>query len=170
MLLTMNDSGWNNRCDPPWSDAELEIKIRNAWTYGQNRPGCKSPTFKVERLTSARPEGGWAHMLNNEQMAELFNPSHTSILDRMYSEEEDTEIPEAVDDEGFDFSTVESEGEEKENIWHDVLDFSLIQTDGEYVIYNCLIDHGINTLIATNDHGKTTTALESTSHISYRLD
>ncbi len=56
IFATLNESGWNGRCDPPWGDSELEVKIRNAWTYGQNRPGCKAPTYRVEKLTAARPD------------------------------------------------------------------------------------------------------------------
>jgi hypothetical protein len=56
IFATLDESGWNGRCDPPWGDGELEVKIRNAWTYGQNRPGCKAPTYRVEKLTAVRPD------------------------------------------------------------------------------------------------------------------
>ncbi len=64
----LSDSGWNGRCDPPWGDSELEAKIRNAWTYGQNRPGIKSPTWKAQRLTKAST--AWSHM-TDAQLSEF---------------------------------------------------------------------------------------------------
>lgn len=34
---------WNDRCAPPWSPEELERKTANAFRYGQEAPGSKSP-------------------------------------------------------------------------------------------------------------------------------
>jgi hypothetical protein len=34
-------SGWNNKCDPPWSADELESLISHVARYTQNRPGSK---------------------------------------------------------------------------------------------------------------------------------
>ena len=36
--------GWNDRCSPPWAPDELKHKVANAFAYGQNAPGSKSPT------------------------------------------------------------------------------------------------------------------------------
>lgn len=36
--------GWNDRCSPPWMPDELERKVANAYAYGQNGAGSKSPT------------------------------------------------------------------------------------------------------------------------------
>jgi hypothetical protein len=33
---------WNGRCSPPWTPAEIGIKCRNAYQYGQNEPGVKA--------------------------------------------------------------------------------------------------------------------------------
>ena len=41
-LELMFSTGWNDRCEPPWSAQELEVCIRNAYRYGQNRPGEKA--------------------------------------------------------------------------------------------------------------------------------
>ncbi len=49
---------WNGRCDPPWGHEELLAKIKNAWAYGQNRPGVKSPTWRMQRIN--RAHGGWS--------------------------------------------------------------------------------------------------------------
>lgn len=35
---------WNALCVPPWSAAELAVKARNAYAYGQNEPGAKTAT------------------------------------------------------------------------------------------------------------------------------
>ena len=32
-------SSWNDRCDPPWDNAELATKVSNAYRYAQNTPG-----------------------------------------------------------------------------------------------------------------------------------
>ena len=50
ILEVLNTSGWNDRCEPPWGDAELEKKIENAFRYGQNRAGCKSPTYRADEI------------------------------------------------------------------------------------------------------------------------
>lgn len=39
---------WNQRCSPPWELHDLERKVRNAYTYGQNAPGTASPTADFE--------------------------------------------------------------------------------------------------------------------------
>lgn len=172
ILLTLNESGWNARCEPPWGDAELEAKIKNAWTYGQNRPGSKAPTYKVERLTSARPEEGWAHSLTDEQLDELFNPE--SLLSKDWLPEadsdEDDDIPQdVVDDESY-FALDDAGDIERPSIWHDVLDFAQIKKVREYVIYNWLIAHGITHLIAKRGTGKTTVALDMAFHIACDMD
>lgn len=35
---------WNERCDPPWDDEELAIKVENAYGYAQNAPGVHAVT------------------------------------------------------------------------------------------------------------------------------
>jgi len=50
----LNESGWNERCDPSWDDDELEKKIENAYYYAQNRPGEKAETYLVQRLMRGR--------------------------------------------------------------------------------------------------------------------
>ena len=37
-----SESGWNARCEPPWDLSHLEVKIKNSYAFGQNRPGCKA--------------------------------------------------------------------------------------------------------------------------------
>lgn len=59
------NEGWNQRCDPMWSEAELTEKIRNAYSYGQNRVGAKAPSFTAQRLTEANKH------ITPEQLAAL---------------------------------------------------------------------------------------------------
>lgn len=40
---TLMSEHWNPRCSPPWDDDELATKVRNAYDYGQNEPGCDAP-------------------------------------------------------------------------------------------------------------------------------
>jgi hypothetical protein len=40
-LLT-EDNGWNERCDPAWSDGELEAILDHAFSYGKDRVGSKA--------------------------------------------------------------------------------------------------------------------------------
>lgn len=75
----INSSGWNARCEPPWGDAELEAKITNAYSYGQNRPGCKSPVYKAKQFMMARPEGGWGAYLTEERINEMFHPTRGNL-------------------------------------------------------------------------------------------
>lgn len=37
------DSGWNDRCEPPWELEDLKVKVQNAYAYAENPPGSKSP-------------------------------------------------------------------------------------------------------------------------------
>ena len=41
-LEVMFSSGWNDKCDPPWTPEELSVLIRNAYRYAQNQPGEKA--------------------------------------------------------------------------------------------------------------------------------
>lgn len=39
--LMVEKGGWNSKCEPPWDARELQVKVKNAYTYGQNRAGNK---------------------------------------------------------------------------------------------------------------------------------
>jgi hypothetical protein len=43
LVLELLAEHWNERCIPPWSDRELETKIRNAFRYGNEVPGAAAP-------------------------------------------------------------------------------------------------------------------------------
>lgn len=52
---------WNDRCSPPWEAEELAVKVRNAYAYGQNRPG--------QRLAALEPSL-WFDVLPANENAE----------------------------------------------------------------------------------------------------
>lgn len=70
-LRVLNESGWNERCEPAWDDGELEVKIRNSYSFGQNRPGIKAETYRVQRLTEIRASRA---PITNEQVVAMFRP------------------------------------------------------------------------------------------------
>lgn len=39
---------WNDRCQPPWELEDLRVKVANAYLYGENPPGSKSPEAAFE--------------------------------------------------------------------------------------------------------------------------
>ena len=47
-------SGWNDRCEPPWTVRELEQKVRNVYRYARSNAGRLSPEKDFDVL----PEGG----------------------------------------------------------------------------------------------------------------
>lgn len=159
---------WNQRCDPPWGDEELLAKIKNAWAYGQNRPGVKSPTWRAQRILQAHGQGIWAEHLTEEAIAELFRPTnHLRLAVDNTRTAEDDEIPEDVEDDEVDPVTGETRSEFP---WSDVLDFTVQPAVREYVIYNWLLAHGVTHMIAKRGTGKSTIALNMAFHIACDLD
>ena len=41
---------WNEKCQPPWGDEALEAKVSNAYQYGRDKPGTKSPELEFENV------------------------------------------------------------------------------------------------------------------------
>ena len=54
-LNVLEESGWNQRCSPPWDAGALEVKIANSYEYGQNRPGIRADSRMMDYLVAARP-------------------------------------------------------------------------------------------------------------------
>lgn len=158
--------GWNERCDPPWGDAELEGKIHNSQSYAQNRPGVEAPTYKRDTLISARPAGGYAAMLTDEVIAEMFHP--TRHLSLVVDNDTDSEVPEDVDDDLWDEET--GELKDPKNIWYGINDFIAIKKIREYIVHHWLIDHGVTYLIAKRGTGKSTIALDLAFHVATDTD
>ena len=159
----LSESGWNGRCEPPWDVGELEKKIENSYQYGQNRPGVKSVTYEKARLIAARPAGGWAAHITQEQVAELFHPPLLElVVDNTV--EEDSDIPtNVIDDE--DLLTVPDE-----QLWYDFNDFIELDKVREYIVKDWLIAHGVTGLLAKRGTGKSTIALDLGCHLACDMD
>lgn len=55
--LTLMQDHWNDNCQPPWAPDELQIKIENAYAYGQNEPGADSPEADFDPIISDKKAG-----------------------------------------------------------------------------------------------------------------
>ena len=158
------NQGWNQNCDPPWGDEELERKIDNAWRYGQNRPGVKAPSYRAHLVNMGAGGGIWADHLTEAAKAELFNP--TKHL-RLVVNNDDDEIPDDVADDGIDPVT----GEAAEAFpYFDVNEFAVRGSVREYVIQDWLLAHGITHMIAKRGTGKSTVALDMAFHIACDME
>lgn len=89
---------WNERCDPPWEDAELERIVANAYRYAENSPGIHSTVSAREAF------GPILHTLLERPADQEAEPSRG----RFYPEDEDEQeqgkdptwlIPDLVPDE-----------------------------------------------------------------------
>lgn len=51
-------SHWNDRCSPPWEVADLQLKVMNAYSYGEEPLGVSAPETQFEKLIEepAEPE------------------------------------------------------------------------------------------------------------------
>jgi len=60
--LELLGAEWNPRCAPPWDIVELDRKLRHAWRYGQNDPGCDSEQARANELEAdfRIPPGEWS--------------------------------------------------------------------------------------------------------------
>jgi hypothetical protein len=72
--LMMEDDGWNDRCDPPWSEPELKKKIKNALAYKHTDAGSKPPIcdeFEFEGPADVFTPGRLEHV-ERETMNDYF--------------------------------------------------------------------------------------------------
>lgn len=164
-MMEVLNSGWNQNCDPPWGDTELERKIDNAWRYGQNRPGIKSPSYRAHLINMGAGSGLWDKYLTPEAKAELFNP--TKHLRLVAGTDVDDEVPTDVDDDDVDPITGEAADEFP---YFDVNDFAVRGSVREYVVQNWLLAHGITHMIAKRGTGKSTVALDMAFHIACDME
>ena len=166
-LRIMCESGWNARCEPPWDVAELEVKIANSYSFGQNRPGCKAVTYEKDKLMQGRPAGGWAAMLTAEQISAMGRPKNLLELVVDNTNDDGEEVPEDVgDDEDplAEFRTTD------EQFWYGFQDFSAIKQVREYIVKGWLIAHGVTALLAKRGTGKSTVALDLACHLACDMD
>ena len=159
----LNESGWNERCEPPWDASELTKKIENSYQYGQNRPGVKAITYEKAKLMACRPAGGWGAQITDAQVAELFHPPVLElVVDNTV--EDDPDIPSDVtDDEAPLF-------EPEDQLWYDFNDFIEIENVREYIVKDWLIAHGVTALLAKRGTGKSTVALDLSCHLACDMD
>ena len=146
---------WNQRCDPMWGDEELEAKIRNAWTYGQNRPGVKSSTYKAERVNLAHSGDRWAEHLTEEAIAELFRPSFEKVL-ASAAQAQDDEVP--TDEDPVD------------GLLKDVREWAMVEQFREFLVWRTLPAFGQTWMISKRGTGKSTTCVDMGMHIASDLD
>ncbi len=160
-LNALNESGWNERCEPPWQHDELEKKIENSYTYGQNRPGCASESLQLARILAVVPEGGYG--LTNQKIHDMFHPPSTLelVVDNTRPPADD-DIPVDVADEEDALAAFEPD----EQVWYGIRDFAAIENVREYIIKGWLIAHGVTALLAKRGTGKSTLALDLGCHLA----
>ncbi len=164
-LRILCEGDWNAKCEPPWDAAELEIKIKNSYAFGQNRPGIKSVTYERYKITAGRPAGGWASVLSEEQFAAMGGTKSLLELRVVGGTDVDPEdaVPEDVTDEDDDpMAAFEDEGQ----FWYGIQEFAAIDQVREYLIKGWLIAHGITALLAKRGTGKSTIALDLAMHLA----
>ncbi len=175
-LLTLNNEdhgpSWNQRCDPPWSDGELSVKIENSSRYAENRPGCASATHREDRFKSARPAGGYG--LSATQKNDMYNPKSkidrivdNSLEQRRQQRNAESGIPENVED---DNDNSPNAPDESKRLWWGIQEFAARDNIREYVIKDWLIAHGVTALLATRGTGKSTIALDLAMHLAHDMD
>jgi hypothetical protein len=75
---------WNDRCSPPWDADELAVKVRNAYAYGQNRPGQRlaalEPSLWFDVLPAANENGGAEPKPRKRLAIERFNDAAALAL------------------------------------------------------------------------------------------
>lgn len=47
---------WNERCQPPWTEDELNQKVANAYKYGKEAPGAAAPEIQFQSVSVATSE------------------------------------------------------------------------------------------------------------------
>lgn len=161
----LNESGWNERCEPSWGATELAKKLENSYSFAQNRPGIQAVTYKEERFLSGRPAGGYN--LTDAQVAEMFRTKVPLELVVDNTVEDDPDIPTDVIDDEDDLL---SQFKEETQLWYGFEDFAAIEQVREYIIKGWLIAHGVTGLLAKRGTGKSTIALDLACHLATDRD
>ena len=81
--LEMMSLHWNERCSPPWSEEELETKVRNAFKYGKEPQGVAAPEAvfpPVEDDPSPDPDKPSPLQRLNEKFAFVFAGGTGNIM------------------------------------------------------------------------------------------
>ncbi len=167
-LRILFESGWNARCEPPWDATHLEIKIKNSYSFGQNRPGVKAITYATERLISHRPTGGWGTVFTDEQFAAMSRPKTVLELIVDNTDKEDGEaVPEDTTNDDDPLAPFRKKDEQ---FWYGIQEFAALENVREYLIKGWLIAHGVTALLAKRGTGKSIVALDLACHIAKDMD
>ena len=69
---------WNQRCSPPWSTADVEAKVANAYTYAQNEPGVKAALPEDFPVHDSAPftDRVQAKKVNVRRLSQFANSEH----------------------------------------------------------------------------------------------
>lgn len=76
---------WNDRCQPPWQFDELQIKIDNAYAYGQLPVGQLSPEADFKPILTTEDENNFLENLN-QKYAIIFGDGNHTILNETIDE------------------------------------------------------------------------------------
>jgi len=71
---------WNERCSPPWSEEELETKVRNAYKYGKDPAGIAAPEAIFPPVESDDPDKPHPFDKLNQSFAFVFAGGTGNIL------------------------------------------------------------------------------------------
>lgn len=67
---------WNDRCSPPWDIEELNSKIINAYSYGNEAPGASSPEAQFTPLAPSPETLSYLETMNKEYALIYVEGSH----------------------------------------------------------------------------------------------
>jgi len=142
------ETGWNDRCEPPWPLNELALKIRNGYRYSENRPGCKRDRiYELMEMRGIPP--------TPEELHEKFEASPLERLTLQRAREIAEQEPEKERPErGYYYSGGFMDRGERR----------------EYVIPGWLPAHGITALLARRGVGKSTILLDLACRIAHGMD
>lgn len=137
LKLLLEDDGWNDRCLPPWDDADLANIVENVYVYGKHRPGEKGGIMEVYAPPAAE----------TDSVDEI--EAHIAKVLKEETEAQRKEI------EGLDEITYDCED-----------DYGNRPLKRETVIREWLPAHGMTGILAIRGTGKTICMLDVGLHIA----
>lgn len=145
--LLIAEGGWNDRCDPPWDLAELEIKVRNAYRYAKDRAGTKGGGILEMFQGGSTIEDMLGIEVQDVKDIEFEDPTQDA-------EDRKTKFRKMFNSSFFDG------GEAIINR----------ESQVEYVIDNWLLTEGLTLLLAKRGVGKSTVLLDMGARMSCDMD
>ncbi len=80
LALSAMLSIWNNKCLPPWSPEELKVKVNNAYEYGLNVQGSRSPEADFTPIGEMTDEN-YLEVMNKNYALVFTEDSHCIIFE-----------------------------------------------------------------------------------------